>query len=294
MKVPMALLDIIRPILPKKFREKPVVIPTVRLSGPVMFSQGYKPSLSIATAAGPLKKAFSIKDAPAVAIVVNSPGGSPVQSNLIFKRIRALAEENDKKVIVAVEDVAASGGYMIAVAGDEIIADRSSIVGSIGVISAGFGFTGLIEKLGVDRRVYTAGKNKMILDPFQPEKKADIQYLKNIQLEIHEMFVDLVKSRRGDVLSGDEDEVFSGRFWTGETGQSLGLVDRIGDLRSLVKERYGDTAELKVIGSGGGLLRRPAVAGVAADMNLDAIGAGFADQMITQAEERALWARYGL
>ncbi|MEP4704418.1 MAG: S49 family peptidase, partial [Hyphomicrobiales bacterium] len=179
-------------------------------------------------------------------------------------------------------------------AGDEIIADRSSIVGSIGVISAGFGFTGLIEKLGVDRRVYTAGKNKMILDPFQPEKKADIQYLKDLQLEIHEMFVDLVKSRRGDVLSGDENEVFSGRFWTGETGQSLGLVDRIGDLRSYVKERYGEKAELKTIGSGGGLLRRPPAAGVASDMNLDSIGAGFADQIITQAEERALWSRYGL
>jgi len=241
-----------------------------------------------------LKKAFSHKEAPAVALVVNSPGGSPVQSNLIYKRIRALAEENDKKVIVAVEDVAASGGYMIALAGDEIIADPSSIVGSIGVVSAGFGFTGLIEKLGIDRRVYTAGKNKMILDPFQPEKKSDIDYLKTIQLEVHETFVDLVKSRRGDVISADEEEVFSGRFWTGETGQSLGLVDRIGDLRSIVKERYGENAKLKVIGAGGGFLRRQPAGGVSFDMRADAIGAGFADRLIAQIEERALWARFGL
>jgi len=291
------IVDIIRPILPKKFRDKPVVIPTVRLSGAIMASQGMRSTLSIATAAGRLKKAFSVKDAPAVAIVINSPGGSPVQANLIYKRIRALAEENDKKVIVAVEDVAASGGYMIALAGDEIIADPSSIVGSIGVISAGFGYVNLLEKLGVERRVYTAGTNKMILDPFQPEKKSDIQYLRSIQDEIHDTFVDMVKDRRGDVISGDEKEVFSGRFWTATTGQSLGLVDRIGDIRSIVKERYGEKAQLKVIGAGGGLFKRAPSNGVAMpnmSSDLSAIGAGFAEHMVTQAEERALWARYGL
>ena len=288
------IVDIVRPILPKKFRDKPVVIPTVRLSGAIMASQGMRPTLSIATAAGRLKKAFSVKDAPAVAIVINSPGGSPVQANLIYKRFRALAEENDKKVIVAVEDVAASGGYMIALAGDEIIADPSSIVGSIGVISAGFGFVNLIEKLGVERRVYTAGENKMILDPFKPEKKADIQYLRSIQDEIHDTFVDMVKERRGDVISGDEKEVFSGRFWTAPTGQSLGLVDRIGDIRSIVKERYGEKAQLKVIGAGGGFLKRSPPQGVFMPNDLSSIGAGFADHMVTQAEERALWARYGL
>ena len=288
------IVDIVRPILPKKFRDKPVVIPTVRLSGAIMASQGMRPTLSIATAAGRLKKAFSIKDAPAVAIVINSPGGSPVQANLIFKRIRALAEENDKKVIVAVEDVAASGGYMIALAGDEIIADPSSIVGSIGVISAGFGFVDLIEKLGVERRVYTAGENKMILDPFKPEKKSDIQYLRSIQDEIHDTFVDMVKDRRGDVITGDEKEVFSGRFWTAVTGQSLGLVDRMGDIRSIVKERYGEKAELKVIGAGGGLFKRAPSNGVAFPNDLSSVGAGFAEHMVTQAEERALWARYGL
>lgn len=291
------IVDIIRPILPKKFRDKPVVIPTVRLSGAIMASQGMRPTLSIATAAGRLKKAFSIKDAPAVAIVINSPGGSPVQANLIYKRIRALAEENDKKVIVAVEDVAASGGYMIALAGDEIIADPSSIVGSIGVISAGFGYVDLLEKLGVERRVYTAGTNKMILDPFQPEKKSDIQYLRSIQDEIHDTFVDMVKERRGDVISGDEKQVFSGRFWTAVTGQSLGLVDRIGDIRSIVKERYGEKAQLKVIGAGGGLFKRAPSNGVSMPNmpnDMSSIGAGFAEHMVTQAEERALWARYGL
>ncbi|MEP3629249.1 MAG: S49 family peptidase [Hyphomicrobiales bacterium] len=288
------MVDIIRPILPKKFRDKPVVIPTVRLSGAIMASQGMRPTLSIATAAGRLKKAFSVKEAPAVAIVINSPGGSPVQANLIYKRIRALAEENDKKVIVAVEDVAASGGYMIALAGDEIIADPSSIVGSIGVISAGFGYVDLLEKLGVERRVYTAGTNKMILDPFQPEKKSDIQYLRSIQNEIHDTFVDMVKDRRGDVISGDEKEVFSGRFWTATTGQSLGLVDRIGDIRSIVKERYGEKTQLKVIGAGGGLFKRAPSNGVTMPNDMSAIGAGFAEHMVTQAEERALWARYGL
>lgn len=288
------IVDIIRPILPKKFRDKPVVIPTVRLSGAIMASQGMRPTLSIATAAGRLKKAFSVKAAPAVAIVINSPGGSPVQANLIYKRIRALAEENDKKVIVAVEDVAASGGYMIALAGDEIIADPSSIVGSIGVISAGFGYVDLLEKLGVERRVYTAGTNKMILDPFQPEKKSDIQYLRSIQNEIHDTFVDMVKDRRGDVITGDEKEVFSGRFWTATTGQSLGLVDRIGDIRSIVKERYGEKTQLKVIGAGGGLFKRAPSNGVTMPNDMSAIGAGFADHMVTQAEERALWARYGL
>ena len=229
-----------------------------------------------------------------MAIVINSPGGSPVQANLIYKRIRALAEENDKKVIVAVEDVAASGGYMIALAGDEIIADPSSIVGSIGVISAGFGFVDLIEKLGVERRVYTAGENKMILDPFKPEKKSDIQYLRSIQDEIHDTFVDMVKDRRGDVITGDEKEVFSGRFWTAVTGQSLGLVDRIGDIRSIVKERYGEKAELKVIGAGGGLFKRAPSNGVTFPNDLSSVGAGFAEHMVTKAEERALWARYGL
>lgn len=285
------LLDPIRRFLPKKFRDKPTIIPAVRMSGAIMAGGGLQQRLNLASVAGVLEKAFSIKEAPAVAIIINSPGGSPVQATLIFKRIRALAEEKEKKVIVAVEDVAASGGYMIAVAGDEIIADSSSIVGSIGVVSAGFGFTGLIEKLGVDRRVYTAGENKVILDPFKPENEEDIAYLKGLQEEIHEIFIDLVKSRREDVLT-DDDEVFSGRFWTGQTGQTLGLVDRIGDIRSYVKETYGEKAKLKLISAERGLFRRSPPSGIGTD--LSSVGAGFADRVLSEADERALWARYGL
>ena len=164
-----------------------------------------RPGLSLATTAQPLEKAFSYKKAPAVALIVNSPGGSPVQSRLIFQRIRDLAAENKKDVLVFVEDVAASGGYMISLAGDEIIADPTSIVGSIGVVAAGFGFPELLKKMGVERRVYTAGDKKVILDPFREENADDIDYLKSLQQDIHEVFIDMVKARRGDVLSDDKD-----------------------------------------------------------------------------------------
>ncbi|GAB2185562.1 S49 family peptidase [Roseibium sp. LAB1] len=232
-----------------------------------------------------------MKKAPAVALVVNSPGGSPVQSRLIFKRIRDLAKENEKDVLVFVEDVAASGGYMIALAGDEIFVDPSSIVGSIGVVAAGFGFTEMIKKIGVDRRVYTAGEKKVTLDPFQPEVPEDIEYIKSLQLEIHETFIDMVKSRRGDVLADDPD-LFSGKFWTGRTGVQLGLVDAIGDLRGVIKERYGDKAEPKLISAPRGLLGRKAGLGVgpARGRMLEGLG----DELISSVEERALWMRYGL
>lgn len=232
-----------------------------------------------------------MKKAPAVALVVNSPGGSPVQSRLIFKRIRDLAKENEKDVLVFVEDVAASGGYMIALAGDEIFVDPSSIVGSIGVVAAGFGFTEMIKKIGVDRRVYTAGEKKVTLDPFQPEVPEDIEYIKSLQLEIHETFIDMVKSRRGDVLADDPD-LFTGKFWTGRTGVQLGLVDAIGDLREVIKDRYGDKAEPKLISAPRGLFGRKAGLGVglAKGRLLDGVG----EELISSVEERAMWMRYGL
>jgi len=247
--------------------------------------------LSLASAAIPLEKAFSVKKAPAVALIINSPGGSAVQSRLIFKRIRDLAKENEKDVLVFVEDVAASGGYMIAIAGDEIFVDPSSIVGSIGVVAAGFGFTEMIKKIGVDRRVYTAGKKKVILDPFQPEVEEDIEYLKTLQLEIHETFIDLVKSRRNDVLADDPD-LFTGKFWTGRTAIQLGLVDAVGDLRGVIKERYGDKAEPKLISAPRGLFGRKGGVGVRLDQGklLDGLGS----DLMSSVEERALWARYGL
>ncbi|MEP0455899.1 MAG: S49 family peptidase, partial [Roseibium sp.] len=223
------MFEKLRSLLPKKFRNDGPVIPVVRLQGPIGMATPLRPGLSLATASLPLERAFSVKKAPAVALIVNSPGGSPVQSRLIFQRIRDLAKETEKDVLVFVEDVAASGGYMIALAGDEIIADPSSIVGSIGVVSAGFGFPDLLKKIGVERRVYTAGENKVILDPFQAEKPDDIEYLKNLQLEIHEIFIEMVKTSRGDVLA-DDPEIFSGKFWTGGSARDLGLIDSLGDL----------------------------------------------------------------
>lgn len=285
------MLSTFRRYLPKPFRDERTIIPVVRLQGAIGMGGPLRPGMSLATAAVPLEKAFSVKKAPAIALVINSPGGSPVQSRLIFKRIRDLAKENGKDVLVFVEDVAASGGYMIAVAGDEIFVDPSSVVGSIGVVAAGFGFTEMIGKIGVERRVYTAGEKKVILDPFQPEVPEDIDYIKGLQQEIHETFIDLVKSRRGDVLTGDP-ELFSGKFWTGRTAVELGLADAVGDLRSVVKDRYGDKAEPKLISAPRGLFGRKAGQGVG--LRAGRIFDGIGDELIASVEERALWARYGL
>ena len=243
-------------ILPKRFRRDEINIPVVQLQGMIMAGGSqFRPALNLATVSPLLKKAFDDKRAPAVAISINSPGGSPVQSRLIFRRIRDLAEENDKKVFVFVEDLAASGGYMIALAGDEIIADPTSIVGSIGVVSASFGFTDLIKKIGVDRRVHTAGKNKVTLDPFQPEKKADVEHLKSLQLQVHQVFIDMVKERRGDKLVDDED-MFTGLFWSGMKGKEMGLVDELGDMRTVLRERYGEKTNLRLITMPRGLFGR--------------------------------------
>jgi signal peptide peptidase SppA len=285
------VLSNIRRFLPKPFRDDKPVVPVVRLQGAIGMSSPMRSGLSLASIALPLEKAFSIKKAPAVALIVNSPGGSPVQSRLIFKRIRDLAKENEKDVLVFVEDVAASGGYMIALAGDEIFVDPSSIVGSIGVVAAGFGFTEMIKKIGVERRVYTAGEKKVTLDPFQPEVPDDIEYLKTLQLEIHETFIDLVKSRRGDILTDDPD-LFTGKFWTGRSAIQLGLVDAIGDLRSVVKERYGEKAEPKLIAAPRGLLGRKAGLGV--NLSGQRLTEGLGDELISSVENRALWMRYGL
>lgn len=288
------MIDTLRGLLPKKFRQEGPVIPVVRLQGAIGMATPLRPGLSLASVAQPLEKAFSMKKAPAVALVINSPGGSPVQSRLIYKRIRDLAEEKEKDVLVFVEDVAASGGYMIALAGDEIIADPFAIVGSIGVVAAGFGFPDMLKKIGVERRVYTAGEKKVILDPFQPENPDDVAYLKTLQQEIHDLFIDMVKSRRGDVLRSGED-VFSGKFWTGGPARDLGLVDGLGDLRGTLKERYGKKAEPKLISPPRGLFgRRNSVGGVATLSGMADGLQGLGNEMISSAEERALWARFGL
>jgi len=279
-------------LLPKSMRSEAVTIPVVRLHGTIMAGGGQlRPSLSLASTAGVIEKAFSYADAPAVAISINSPGGSPVQSRLIYKRIRDLATEKNKKVLVFVEDVAASGGYMIAVAGDEIIADPSSIVGSIGVVSSSFGFPELLKKIGVERRVHTAGRNKAVLDPFKPEKKEDIDRLKALQLEVHETFIDLVKERRGSRLTSDPD-LFTGLFWTGKKGLELGLVDALGDLRQVLRDRYGPKTRLSLVSPPRGFFaRRLGFMGSrsVSDFAMEAVGGLF-----DAAEERALWGRFGL
>lgn len=281
-------------MLPKRFRKQGTTIPVVRLHGAIMAGgSAFRPMLNIAAVGPLLERAFSDKDAPAVAIAINSPGGSPVQSRLIYQRIRDLAEEKNKRVIVFVEDVAASGGYMIALAGDEIIADPTSIVGSIGVVSGGFGFTELLQKVGVERRVYTAGENKVMLDPFQPEKEKDVAYLKSLQQEIHGVFTAMVKARRGHLLT-DDSEIFSGLFWTGERARTLGLIDGLGNMRGELKRRYGEKTELRLVSGGRGLFgrRQPGVAlsgGLAGGL-ANSVVAGLADV----AEEKALWGRFGL
>lgn len=268
------------------------VVPVVRFSGAIGMATPLRPGLSLAAVAGALEKAFQLSKLPTVAILINSPGGSPVQSSLIFKRIRQLAEENKKKVYVFCEDVAASGGYYLAIAGDEIYADASSIVGSIGVISQSFGFVDAIKKLGVERRVYTSGENKSQLDPFMPENPEDVSRIKSIQRDIHDVFIGLVKERRLGKLKGQDGEIFSGAFWSGPKAAELGLVDGISDVRSKMQELHGVKVKLKVIEP-----EKPSLLGRVRRLTTgspDFGGLAFADDLVSAVETRALWSRFGL
>jgi signal peptide peptidase SppA len=278
----------IRSLLPQRFRKKEPVVPVVRLQGAIGMGTPLRPALTAHGTAALLEKAFSTKGAVEVAIVVNSPGGVPVQAHLIHKRIRALAAEKRLPVTCFVEDAAASGGYMIACAGDTIIADPASIVGSIGVVSAGFGFERLIEKIGVERRVHTAGTRKTLLDPFLPENPEDVERLKDIQRDVHRMFIDLVRTRRGDLLQGDDEALFTGEFWTGTRGLELGLVDGIGDLHGTLRARHGDEVRLRVIGSARNPFWRRLIAPHGTGLQ------GMAEDIMLSAEARALWSRLGL
>lgn len=286
---------LINRLLPKSMRSEAIFIPVVRLQGSIMAGGGqFRQNLSLASTAGLLEKAFSFSDAPVVAIAINSPGGSPVQSRLIYKRIRDLAAEKNKSVLVFVEDVAASGGYMIALAGDEIIADPTSIVGSIGVVSGSFGFTELIKKIGVERRVHTAGVNKVSNDPFQPEKPEDVERLKALMLEMHGTFIDMVKERRAGKLSDDPD-LFSGLFWTGKKGLDLGLIDALGDMRSVLKDRFGPKTQLKLITAPRGLFgRRLGLFGAVGGFSPAELTGALVEGVAEAAKERALWSRFGL
>jgi serine protease SohB len=284
------LAPVLRIVIPPRWRGDRPVVPVLRLSGVIGLSTPLRPGLTIAGVARALERVFAVRNAAAVALVINSPGGSAVQSHLIFRRIRELAQEKKRRVLAFVEDAAASGGYMIACAADEIIADPSSIVGSIGVVGGSFGFDKLIAKIGIERRLYTSGAHKATLDPFLPEDQGDVERLKKLQREIHDDFIALVKSRRGDRLSGPENDLFSGEYWTGRRGLELGLVDAIGDLRTTLRERFGDKVETPLITAERRLFGRR-VAGIGAG---PAAPGTLAEDVIAALEARALWARYGL
>jgi signal peptide peptidase SppA len=281
--------------LPARLRRGKVVVPVVRLSGVIGAVTPLRQGLTLAALARTLERAFAMKNAKAVALLINSPGGSPVQSRQIYLRIRQLAAEKELPVLVFVEDVAASGGYMIACAGDEIFCDPSSILGSIGVVGGSFGMTELLKKVGVERRLYTAGEHKAMLDPFLPENPDDVARLKSIQREIHAIFIALVKASRGTRLKGADDVLFTGEYWAGETSVSLGLADAIGDLRSTLRARYGEKVLTPLIAPASGMLaglfgRRAPGAG---SLSLAEAAAGLPDELISALESRAIWARFG-
>jgi serine protease SohB len=279
-------------LVPRRFRSDIPVVPIIRVSGVIGVVTPLRPGLLLSTIARTLERAFNVPRARAVALVINSPGGSPTQSHLIYRRIRQLADEKNVPVLAFVEDVGASGGYMLACAADEIICDQFSIVGSIGVVGGTFGFTKLMDKLGIERRLYTAGDRKVMLDPFLPEKPEDVKRIKAIQQDIHGRFIDLVKARRAGKLNGSDKTLFSGEFWTAEKAIELGLADRMGDLRSTLRERFGEKVYTPLISADRSLFGRrlPGVNLADAVMRHP----GLADDLISALEVRALWSRYGL
>lgn len=288
------MFGFLKKFIPRRFRKTHTTIPVVVLQGAITpESSRFQSTLNLSAVAEQLEDAFADKEAPAVALVINSPGGSPVQSRLIYQRIRSLAEEHRKQVLVFVEDVAASGGYMIALAGDEIIVDPTSIVGSIGVVSSGFGFTELIEKIGVERRIYTSGENKVLLDPFRPTRQEDVDFLLDLQRDVHEVFIAMVKERRAGKLKDDPD-LFSGLFWTGRRGIELGLADRTGSLREVLRERFGEKTELELVEERRSFFGRRLPAILARPPRAEAIAGAAAHGLAGAVDERALWARYGL
>lgn len=280
-------------IVPSRFRSDIPVVPVIRLTGTIGFSTPLRPGITLAGVARLLERAFSVRRAKAVVLLINSPGGSPVQSHLVYKRVRQLADEKKLPVIVFIEDVGASGGYMIACAGDEIYCDPFSIVGSIGVVGATFGLDKAIEKLGIERRVYTSGDRKATLDPFLPENPEDVARIKAIQNDIHEGFIALVRERRAGKLKGPESALFSGEYWAGEEAVRLGLVDGLGEVRSLLRERFGEKVSLPLIADRGWFGRR--IPGIGSQVLAGlAGGEGIAEDFLSAAEARAIWARYGL
>ena len=289
--------DILRLIPLQRFRHPAPKVAVLRLSGIIGGLGPVRQGLTLAGLETTIARAFAIPDLSAVAISVNSPGGSPVQSELIAARIRDLAAEKEVRVFAFCEDVAASGGYWLAAAADEIFVQDSSILGSIGVISSGFGFQGFIERFGVERRIHTAGNKKSMLDPFKPEDPKDVERLKDIQQEIHEHFKNWVIERRGDKLTAEREALFSGEFWTGGRAVELGLADGRGELRATLRERYGEKVKILPVkprkpwwkgrvGLEGGLASTGAAASI--------LPSNWANDLIAALEERSLWGRFGL
>lgn len=270
--------------LAKRFAAGPVV-PVLRFSGVIGHIGIGRKGLTLEDMNDAIERAFKIKKKAAVAICVNSPGGSPVQSALMAARIRALAEEQDIPVYAFCEDVAASGGYWLACAADQIYAEAASIVGSIGVVSAGFGFQELIERAGVERRIHTAGESKSMLDPFRPEDPKDVERLGRIQEDVHEQFKTWVRERRGARIGGTPDQLFDGTIWTGHQAANLGLIDGVGNLHGILREKFGEKVRLRPVKIARGWLQKRFGIGSRADIAADVISA---------IEERAIWGRYGL
>ena len=267
----------------KIFKRKKI-IPHIRLSGIIGSVGKFKQGLDFAGQKEIIEKAFSIKKSLAVAISINSPGGSPVQSHLIYSYIRKQAKKNKKKVLVFAEDVAASGGYLIACAGDEIFANSSSIVGSIGVIYSSFGLQELIKKAGIQRRIYTAGKNKSTLDPFVEEKQEDIERLKKIQLELHGDFIKVVEDSRAKKIKKDGNpELFTGEFWSGATAKKLGLIDGIGNAEEVLREKFGEDIIIKKFEKQKSWLNK----------KLSGASENQIDNLMNILEEKSIWQRYG-
>ena len=288
----MALRDLLRFLPIERFRNPPPVVGVLRLSG-VIGMRGRR-GLSLAGKAGAIERAFKLSGLAAVALSINSPGGSPVQSALIFRRIRQLAEEKNVPVFAFAEDVAASGGYWLALAGDEIYAEDTSILGSIGVVSGGFGFGELLRRIGVSRRLYTSGDRKAMLDPFLAEDPKGIERLEALQRDIHGSFKDIVRQRRGARLKGDDATLFNGDIFTGRGALANGLIDGIGELRGTLRARFGDKVQLRVVDPE---KRRfsfglPRLSGAGGESGASP-GELFGD-LIASVEERLIWSRFGL
>jgi signal peptide peptidase SppA len=280
------MLDRLRPAIDRALGREPApLVAVMRLQGPI--GMGGRRGLSMERLAAPLERMFKTKGLAAVALVINSPGGAPAQSALIGARIRALADQEKLPVYAYVEDVAASGGYWIAAAADEIVADANSIVGSIGVISAGFGFPDLLRRYGIERRLHTAGARKSLLDPFGPEKAEDIERLKALQSELHGNFKNWIRTRRGVKLKADDATLFEGEFWTGTKALELGLIDALGDARADLRKRFGEKVRYRGFAlQGGGFLRRW--------LGMAEFERDYAAEALDALETRAAYARFGL